>query len=40
VGIKSEKKKTKLADEKKLIKHYEKHGFERLADSGTWIKFP
>jgi hypothetical protein len=41
VGVKSETTiKTKLADGKKLIKHYEKHGFERLGNSDTWIKFP
>lgn len=40
MGIKSEKKTTRqirLDNTNKLIKHYEKHGFERLANSETWV---
>jgi hypothetical protein len=40
MGIKSEKKTGLKDDQRRLVRHYESHGFMRLGKTDTWVKFP
>lgn len=40
MGIKSEKKTGMKEDQKRLIRHYENHGFVRVGKTETWVKIP